>query len=380
MKDLKTWLNKKFSGMDIKTKDLRKGWWQEIDKFILLPTIFLFLFGIIAISSISQHLTTKVYLPSDIILKKHLIFCFLGLLIIFLTSNLSMKNLVIISFILFFGGIILSFTAIFFFPETKGANRWIKILNYSFQPSEFLKPSFIIVSAVFLGRYKIKNDSSLFINIICLVIVSLLLILQPDFGMFILIFGAWILQILTSNLRKNIILPIISSFIFVFTICFFSLEHVRFRIMNFIYSDIGDNYQITKSIKSFENGGFFGKGIGEASVSRGLPDVQSDFIFALIGEELGAFFALLIIFMYLILYTRAHIVSQKSNNLFVIISITGIANLLIFQVIINLSSTLNIIPTKGMTLPFISYGGSSLISSSLMIGFLLLLIKNRNNE
>ena len=112
---------------------------------------------------------------------------------------------------------------------------------------------------------------------------------------------------------------------------------------------------------------------------QSLPDVQSDFIFALIARTRRTF-ALLIIFMYLILYTRAHIVSQKSNNLFVIISITGIANLLIFQVIINLSSTLNIIPTKGMTLPFISYGGSSLVSSSLMIGFLLLLIKNRHNE
>lgn len=366
--------------MDTKKQGLKITWWQKTDKFILLPTIFLFLFGIIAISSISQHVANKIYLPSDMILKKHLIFCLFGLFIIFLTSNLSIKNLVIISFIIFFGAVILSFIAIFFFPETKGANRWIKVLNFSFQPSELLKPSFVIVSAVFLGRYKIKHDNSIFINIVCLLIVSLLLILQPDFGMFLLIFGAWLVQILTSNIKKNIIIPILGSFVVVFTICFFSLEHVRFRIMNFIYSDIGDNYQITKSLKSFESGGLFGKGIGEASISRNLPDVQSDFIFALIGEELGGIFALLIISMYLILYARAHIVSQKSNNLFVIISITGIANLLIFQVIINLSSTLNIIPTKGMTLPFISYGGSSLISSSLMIGFLLLLIRNKHNE
>ena len=366
--------------MSVKEQHLKKSWWQKTDKYILLPTIFLFLFGIIAISSISQHLTNKVYLPSDIILKKHLTFCFLGILIIFITSNLSIKNLVIISFIIFFSAIILSFIAIFFFPETKGANRWIKILNFSFQPSELLKPSFVIVSAVFIGRYKIKHDNSIFINIACIVIVSLLLILQPDFGMFILIFAAWVVQILSSNIRKNIILSIFGSFMFVVTICLLSLDHVKFRIMNFLSSDVGDNYQISKSIKSFEDGGLFGKGIGEASVSKSLPDVQSDFIFALIGEELGGLFALLIIFMYLILYTRAHIVSQKSNNLFVIISITGIANLLIFQVIINLSSTLNIIPTKGMTLPFISYGGSSLVSSSLMIGFLLLLIKNRHNE
>ena len=190
--------------MDEKKNNFKKSWWQNTDKFILLPTIFLFLFGIIAISSISQHLENKVYLPSDIILKKHLIFCLFGLLIIFLTSKLSIKNLVIISFIIFFVGVILSFVAIFFFPETKGANRWIKVLNFSFQPSELLKPSFIVVSAVFLGRYKIKNDNSILINIMCLFMVSLLLILQPGFGMFLLIFGAWLVQILTSNIKKKL--------------------------------------------------------------------------------------------------------------------------------------------------------------------------------
>ncbi len=354
-------------------------WWIKIDKFILVPILALLIFGIISISSVTQHLSGKFYFSSDILLKKHLIFCIIGLFIIFIISQCSLKNLIFFSFFLFALSITLCLIAIIFFPETKGANRWIKFFNFSFQPSELLKPSFIIISAVLLGRYKIKDDYSFFLNILLLIIISLLLVLQPDFGMFILIFGAWLVQVFSSNIKTKIIIPIVLCFIFFFLICFLLLEHVRFRIMNFFFSDIGDNYQISKSLNSFENGGLLGKGIGEGTIAKNLPDVHSDFIFALIGEELGGFFSLLILGLYITIYVRAHIISQRSNNFFIVTSLTGLANIFLFQVIINISSTLNIIPTKGMTLPFISYGGSSFISSSIIIGFLLLLIKENEN-
>ena len=358
-------------------KNLR--WWSTIDKLVLIPTLALLLFGIISISSITQHLSGKFYFSSDILLKKHLIFCVIGLVIIFVISQFTLKNLIFFSFFLFTLSIILCLVAIIFFPETKGANRWIRFLNFSFQPSELLKPSFIVISSVLLGRYKLKDDYSLFLNIFFLIIISLLLIRQPDFGMFILIFAAWLVQVLSSNIKIKIIIPIVICFVLVFLVSFLSLEHVRFRIMDFLFSDIGDNYQISKSLNSFQNGGLFGKGIGEGTIAKNLPDVHSDFIFALIGEELGGAFALLILGLYLIVYIRVHIISQKSNNFFIVASLTGLANILLFQVIINISSVLNIIPTKGMTLPFISYGGSSFISSSIIIGFLLLLIREEKN-
>jgi cell division protein FtsW len=362
--------------MDPEKEFLKKNnWWSELDKCIFVPTLILLLLGVISIFSISQHLGGKFNFSSNILLKKHLIFCAVGIFAIVLISRLSLKSLIIFSFLLFFLGLILSIIAIFFFPETKGANRWIKFLGFSFQPSELLKPSFIIISAVLLGRYKRKNDYSILVNILALAIISSLLILQPDFGMFILIFCAWLIQLLTSNIKIKIILPILISFLLVFIISFFSLDHVKFRIMNFFFSEIGDNYQITKSLKSFSNGGLFGQGIGEGSIAKNLPDAHSDFIFAVIAEELGGLIALFILTMYLVLYIRTHYISQKSNNFFIITSLTGLSNILIFQAIINISSTLNIIPTKGMTLPFISYGGSSIISCSLIIGFILLLIK-----
>ena len=363
-----------------KNTDLkRNNWWSNIDKFIFIPTILLLLIGIISISSITHHFSGNFYSSSELLLKKHLIFCIIGIFIVLTASQLSLKNLIFISFLLFFMGLLLTSFTIFFFPETKGASRWIKFFNFSFQPSELLKPSFIIISSVLLGRYKIKNDYSIFINIFFLIIISLLLIIQPDFGMFVLVFMAWLIQMITSRLKLKIIFPILFGFVAVSMFCFLTLNHVRFRIMNFLFSDVGDNYQITKSINSFENGGFLGKGLGEGSIAKSLPDVHSDFIFALIGEELGSLSAIIIMIMYLVMYVRAHLISQRSNNFFIISSMTGLSNILIFQAIINISSALNIIPTKGMTLPFISYGGSSFISCSIIIGFMLSLAKESKN-
>ena len=171
------------------------NWWSNIDKLILISTLLLLLFGVISISSGNQHFDEKFYFPPDLLLKKHLIFCIVGLVIIFVLSQFSLKHIIYISLFIFILSLVLCVAAIFFFPETKGANRWIKFYNFSFQPSELLKPSFIVLSAVLLGRYKIKNDYSFILNILCLIIISSLLILQPDFGMFILIFAVWLIQI-----------------------------------------------------------------------------------------------------------------------------------------------------------------------------------------
>ena len=328
------------------------NWWRNIDKLILISTLLLLLFGVISMSSINQHFEKKFLFSPDLLLKKHLIFCIVGLIIIFVLSQFSIKNAIYFSLFMFVLSIVLCLAAIFFFPETKGANRWIKFYNFSFQPSELLKPSFIVLSAVLLGRYKTKNDYSFFLNFLCLMMISSLLILQPDFGMFILIFAVWLIQILSSNINFKIIIPIIVSFVFVFLFCFFTLEHVKFRIMNFFFSEVGDNYQISKSLDSFENGGLFGKGIGEGTIAKNLPDVHSDFIFALIGEELGGFFAILIIGLYVIIYVRIQIISQGSRNFFIVTALTGLANIFIFQVIIN---------------------------SSIIVGFILLLIKEEKN-
>ena len=363
----------------MKNNHLSVSWWRSIDKIIFIPILILLFIGIIAISSASQKFGT-INLKSNLMWNKHLIFCILSLFTIFIISKLSTKQIIILSISLFSLSIILCFTALIISQETKGATRWLNFIYFSIQPSELAKPTFIILSSLLFVRYKIKEDFSLIINLFCLSLISLILIMQPDFGMLILICVVWVIQLLTINIKSKILYPIISAILGIFLLCFFILDHVRFRIMNYLFSGIGDNYQITKSIDSFKSGGFFGQGIGEGIISKKLPDSHSDFVYALISEELGIIVAIIILFLYMIPYIRIHYICQRSSNLFIITSLTGLSNIFLFQTIINISSTLNIIPTKGMTLPFISYGGSSLFSSALLIGFILALIKDDINE
>jgi cell division protein FtsW len=363
----------------LKNNHLSTSWWVSIDKIIFIPILILLFIGIIAISSASQKFGT-INLKSNIMWNKHLIFCILSLFTILIISKLSTKQIVILSISLFSLSIILCFIALVISQETKGATRWLNFVYFSIQPSELAKPTFIILSSLLFVRYKMKEDFSLVVNLFCLSIISIILIMQPDFGMFILICVVWVIQLFTINIKSKILYPIISAILGIFLLCFFILDHVRFRIMNYLFSGVGDNYQITKSIDSFKSGGIFGQGIGEGMISKKLPDSHSDFVYALISEELGIVVAIIILFLYMIPYIRVHYICQRSSNLFMITSLTGLSNIFLFQTIINISSTLNIIPTKGMTLPFISYGGSSLFSSALLIGFILALIKDDINE
>jgi len=358
------------------SKILSKNFFFGIDKWIFFSILILITIGMFGVFSASTRPDDKY----DILIKKHLIFCLIGLFLMVILSKISIKNLIIISISFFLISLILSLSTIIFFSEMKGASRWISILNFSFQPTEILKPSFIILSALLLGRYKSKNDFSFLLNISLFSIITLILLKQPDFGMFILIFIVWIIQIISSNLEKNKVIPIIASFFLIFLSSYFVFDHVQFRINNFFFADVGDNYQITKSLESFANGGILGKGLGNGVVSKNLPDAHSDFIFALIGEEFGYIMSFFIICLFLLIHFRIYHLSKITNNFFTINALTGLGNILFFQTIINISSSLNLLPTKGMTLPFISYGGSSLISSSIIIGFILALIRSTKNE
>ncbi len=226
-----------------------------IDKWIFFSILLLITIGIFGVFSASTRPDEKY----DVLIKKHLIFCLIGVFILFCISRFSLKNVIITSVVLFIISLILAASTIIFFPEMKGANRWIKLSNFSFQPTEVLKPSFVILSALLLGRYKSKNDFSFLLNIFLFSVITIILLKQPDFGMFILIFIVWIMQIISSNLEKNKIIPILAVFSLVFIFSYFFLDHVQFRINNFFFSNVGDNYQITKSLESFASGGVLGK-------------------------------------------------------------------------------------------------------------------------
>lgn len=363
--------------MIIKLENI-KNWWLSIDKWIFLLSLLLIFIGFFLILSSSSSYENRYDLSDGYLIKKHIFFIPISIFIILTTSNLSVRNLIKFSIIIFIISLILSYIPIILDREIQGAKRWIKLYFITIQPTEFLKPSFAIFSALLLSRFHKKKDYSLMFNFFIFFLIGLSLILQPDFGMLILIFLMWLPQIIISGISIKVVALIILVGFLTSVFAFFRYDQISFRLKNYFYNEFGDNYQIKKSLEAISNGGFFGKGLGSGKVSERLPDAHSDFIFALAGEELGLFFLIFIIIIYLLIFYRVIISIIREKNLFVFIACSGLILVFINQCIINICSSINLIPTKGMTLPFLSYGGSSYLSCSLVIGFILCLTKKFN--
>ena len=345
-----------------------KTWWKEIDKINFILISILLIFGIILSFSLNQSL---------MIFNKHLIFSLLFLIIMIFLSSLDVKTLRRFSllFLIFFS--ILLFSILFFDYEVKGSKRWLILFGFSIQPSEFIKPFYFVLSAWLIIQGINGRTSYLFALIISFVILSALIILQPDFGMTFLLFLTFFCQLFIAGLSIYLVFLALVS---LSTLCVFSymyFDHVKKRIDSFFYSS-SDTYQIDLSIQAFKSGGFFGKGPGQGTLKEKIPDANTDFIFAVAGEELGFVFCSIIIVVIFIIIIRFLLKLLKMKDPFTIIAIVGLTCCFGLQSLINIFSSLSIIPTKGMTLPFISYGGSSMISSSILFGFLLSFTKIKN--
>ena len=352
-------------------------WWNSLDKWILSSTFILIIIGIFLILTSTDAFIRRNEINNNFLFTKHLLLVPIASLVILSTSTLSIKNLVSFSIFIFLVFSILSIVPIIENNSVKGASRWLYFNSFSIQPSEFLKPSFFVLSATLLSRYKKKNDYSFNISILLTTFVGIILFAQPDIGMLVLIFTTWFLLLVISGISSLFLVSVSLFGMSIFILAYFLLDHVKFRIHSFLFEDVGDSYQILKSIKSFSSGGFFGKGLGEGEVSKNLPDSYSDFIFSVAAEELGFFFICFIILLYIVIFFRCIYLAYYQNNLFIFLALTSLSILFIMQSMINILSTINLIPTKGMTLPFLSYGGSSLISSSMTIGFILSLVKKK---
>ena len=261
--------------------------------------------------------------------------------------------------------------------EVKGATRWINIGGFSYQPSEFMKPFFAVVTGWILSLHYYEEFPSFKVCFMLFISVAALLIIQPDFGMLVMVSAVFGIQLFVAGL------PIIWLFIAIFASVFGSigayllLPHVASRINRFLDPVNSENYQVTRSLEAFESGGLYGKGPGEGSVKQFLPDSHTDFIFAVAGEEFGAVICLMIIitFAYIVIRILANLLHE--NDKFTQIAAIGIISQFGLQAVINMGVSLNLLPTKGMTLPFISYGGSSTLAISIGMGMLLGLTKRK---
>ena len=299
------------------------------------------------------------------------IFYILGISIMVLFSMISRYYLLNIAYIGYTFCLCFLFIVLFVGGTIKGSHRWINFGFFSFQPSEILKPFFIIMNAHFLSISKNNKILSIVsISFFCLLI--LLLILQPDFGSAIIYSAIWLIQIFLGNTEMKVLLyTFIPIIITLAVIGFFFFPHVHYRIINFFTLRGGnEQYQTRKAIESIYNGGLFGKGLGEGEVKYQLPDAHTDYIFSVICEELGIIFASCLI-IYLLFFAYRHMVSNIINKKYEIRIIYGIVMLFMLQSIMHVAVNTNIFPSKGTTLPFISYGGSSILANSIMFGFLL---------
>ena len=352
-------------------------WWWTIDRYLLTGFFILILIGIFLVMASSQHLTQSLNLSSHHFTLRHILFGTLSIPIIISFSILNQRQIKIISILGILISILLIFSTVIDGDKIKGAQRWLYLGNISFQPSEVCKPFFIIFNAWALSLWAEKKDFPGWIwSITSISIISALLLLQPDLGMTILFIFTWGFQLFITGIPLIIIIFLIISFPIFMIISYHNFDHVKIRIDSFIE---GTTYQVSKSLQSFEAGGLLGKGPGEGLYKKSLPDAHSDFVFAVAAEEYGALICSFVIIIYASIILRSLFYTIRNDNLFLILAVGGLAFQFGFQSLIHMASNTDLIPTKGMTLPFLSYGGSSVLASAITAGMLLGLTRTSNS-
>jgi len=358
------------------------NWWRSIDRKIFITTIILIFIGCLISFGATPSIAIKYGLEPYYFVKKHLIFTPVAFFFIFFTSLFSKVGIKRFFLFIFLISIFFIFYSFFIGIESKGSIRWVYFFGYSFQPSEFLKVSFIIICAwIFSSKNQLKVINNQIFSFILYLFVSGLILYQPDFSMFIIISSVYFGQLFINGLKWKWVIACSFFFSFVFFVTYFLLSNVKIRIDNFFDPSTGDNYQISKSLQAIKEGGLFGKGTGMGTVKDNLPDAHTDFIFSVIAEEFGLISCLFVIIFFIYLIFKIYKRVKNEKYLFVILSVSGLVIQLGSQIFVNIGSTIGLIPTTGTTLPFISYGGSSMISMALNIGVILALtrVNYKNN-
>ncbi|NCB50037.1 MAG: cell division protein FtsW [Alphaproteobacteria bacterium] len=351
-------------------------WWWTIDRTLLFSALSLVAFGVFMTFSASPSVADRIHVESYHFIKRQLFFLFPALGIMLGTSFLSPKTIRRISVIAFCVFFVLLIFTLFSGSEIKGAHRWVSFLGFGLQPSEFLKPLFTVVCAWILATGKlVKSFPAKIISSVLFILIAVILWNQPDFGMLVT-FGAILgVQFFLSGISIKALSLLGLAGIGAAIGAYFSLEHIHYRVNNFLNPQVGDSYQVDKALATFQNAGWFGTGPGEGLAKVYLPDAHTDFILATAAEEFGFLLCGLVIFVFALIIYHGLSLNKKENNLFSILVSAGILTQIGVQGIINMSSSMHLIPTKGMTLPFISYGGSSLVSVAFAMGILLSLTR-----
>jgi cell division protein FtsW len=353
-------------------------WWWTVDRWTLAALAALIFIGALLVLAASPAVALRLKLDSFYLVRHH--FALLApaiviMLSVSLCAPLAIRRIAVIGLLI---GLALTALTLFAGEEIKGARRWIDLAGLSLQPSEFLKPCFAVTTAWLFaeqqGHRRLPGNA---IAILLYLAIVGLLMSQPDFGMTFVISITWFAQFVLAGLP----LLWVAAFILVgfggIVGAYFVFPHVATRVDRFLDPASGDSYQVDRALEAFVNGGLYGRGPGEGTVKQVLPDAHSDFVFAVAGEEFGLLACFIIVALFAFVVLRGYGRILKETNLFVMLAAAGLITDFGLQAVINMASSLHLMPTKGMTLPFISYGGSSLLALALAMGMLLGLTRRR---
>ena len=359
-------------------------WWKSIDKSIFLLISLLFAIGLFfSLVSTSLIASDKLNTNSYFFFFKHLIYIFIGIIIIFVFSSLKTNQLFYYSYFLFFIILISLFIVPIIGVEVKGSTRWIDLFFLPrFQPIELLKPFLIIMLSSILCSVRSSNlYLKYLLSVVLVFIISLFLIMQPDIGQTLLIVFSWAVLIFTSGINIFILFGLsIFAFISLAYLIMYvpKFDYIQSRIFSFFNRDTGThNFQSDKAIESITSGGYFGKGIGEGTLKNRVPEAHTDYIISVISEEFGVVAIMLILLLFLIfIYMVFKKINYEKNDKTKLVLI-GCVSLILMQATIHVGVNIRLFPTTGMTLPFLSYGGSSIVSISILSGIILNLTKRK---
>ena len=360
------------------------GWWKNIDKTIFLSIVLLFSLGLFfSLVSTSLVASDKLDTNNYFFFFKHLAYICLGMIILIFFSSLSEKNLFRLSILLFLISSIFLFLVPIIGIEVKGSKRWLDLLFLPrFQPIELVKPFTIIFLASVLSSEKIFNIYHKYLlSFVAIIPISLLLIIQPDIGQTLLIFLSWLTLVFISGISLMVFFTLFGvSLLCLFYVIFFmsKFEYIKNRILSFFNPENGThNFQSEKAIDAIISGGFFGKGIGEGTLKNRVPEAHTDYIVSVISEEFGIIIIILLLtaFLFFIYSVFKKIYLERDEKVKLVL--VGSITMILAQALIHVGVNIRLFPTTGMTLPFLSYGGSSIIGVSIISGIILNLTKRK---
>lgn len=358
-------------------RSLVANWWWTVDRWFLAAFLMLMGIGIILSFAASPAVAERIGLDSFHFVTRQIVYMIPALLALIGVSFMEPRQIRRLALVMLILSLLLMVVTLFVGMEVKGGRRWIHLFGVSIQPSEFLKPAFVVVCAWLFAEHARQPEipGNLF-AILLLGLVVALLVAQPDLGQTMLVMGTWGAMFFIAGLSWLWVILLGIAGMVGAVGAYWAFPHAADRINRFITGE-GDTYQVDMSLEAITRGGWLGQGPGEGSVKRILPDSHTDFVFAVAGEEFGIVMCFIILSLFAFVVLRGLAIARREEDDFTRYALSGLVILFGFQSIINMGVNLRMMPAKGMTLPFISYGGSSLTAIAICMGIVLALSRRR---